>query len=321
MEIKTLFIIAITTARMIFPGIPAIAPLAEGEKTPESSPATRSITLELSSDKSTDTQSVAYVTVPEGVKAEKTALLHINLSKPAEAPKQDDKPQVKQVKQFNYWGSGEKIPEGQPKITEPGSIDKDSKETSPTTTKRPTSFAYWPDPNLEPLPKDITIPGTYTLDTNYCGKTQITLGKEQGFLAPIELVNVPDSFNFEKPIKIEWKPVPGVLGYVVSAYGGNETETVSWTNGTDPDLPSKIDYWALGKSDVEKYIEKDIILRPTVNTCTIPAGVFKGASSALLTMTALGEDILQDKDGIKTQVVVRSTISMPLFSKPYMQRE
>ena len=318
MEIKTLFIIAITTARMIFPGIPAVGPLATGEKPPETSPATRSITLELTSNKSVDSQSVAYITVPEGVKAEKTALLHIKPLKLAEAAKEDAKEDATpQVKQLIYWGIGEKIAEGQPKKIEPVGNDKDIEEAS--TPKR--SFAYWPDPSLDPLPNDITTPGTYTLSTNYCGKTDITLGKEQSFLAPIELKDVPDSFNYENPIKIEWKPVPGVLGYVVSAYGGSETETISWTNGPDPDLPSKIDYWALGKSDVQKYIEKGIMLSPTVNTCTIPAGVFKGAKSALITMTALGEDIIQDKDGIKTQVVVRSTISMPLFSKPYAKSE
>ena len=311
---------------MIFPGIPAVGPSGAGEKPMETSPATRTVTMELSCDKSVGAESTASVSVPEGLKVGKTVVLHIDRSKPVEAAKQAELPKVKQLA---YWGSSEKIPKGQPKVTEPGSAAQDAVKVSgevlealSVVPKVPSgSFAYWPDVNSEPLVSDITAPGTYALSTNYCGKTWITLGNEQEFLAPIELVNLPESFDFEKPIKIEWKPVPEALGYVVNAYGGNEKESIAWTCGSTSNPPMNIDYWAVSKKDVQQFIEKGILLPPTATTCTIPAGVFKGAKTAVLTMTALGADRIQDKDEIQTQVVVRSTTSVPLFTKPYSQPE
>jgi hypothetical protein len=118
--------------------------------------------------------------------------------------------------------------------------------------------------------------------------------------------------DLAEPIKLEWKPVPHATGYLLTAFAGNDKNTmVTWTSASDPNAMDVMNR-PLSKKEITKYIEDGILLPPDKTTCRIPAGIFKDVGQPMLMVTAFGTDKAQDKDGITTHVIVRSTATVML---------
>lgn len=315
MGLKTVFIITVATYRMVFPGLSPLAPLPGVDRNAEP-PATRSITMDLWSDATADAQSSAHVAAPSGLKLEGPARLTVDLkwkppaSTPASTGTGNDG-----VLTSSYWGCGETIPQGQPKVSVSGQTPPDPAPPAPAV---PTgSYAYWPGYNDKPLKPEASAVGTYTLDANYSGAPSVTLGPEQEFLGTVNLVGVPKKFDLEKPLVVKWKPVPRALAYVLSAYGGSARETITWTSSADRLAAQGIENRPVSASEAAELINTKVLLPPNATTCTIPAGIFKGSESVFLTVTAIGADKVETRDGVETRVLVRSTVSVPIAGTTY----
>lgn len=297
--LKTLFIITVSTSRFVFPGVPAAVNLPETAK----QPAVKSLTAEIASSVGAPSGATASLIVPDGLKTASELRLQItdSLPKPSE-----DAPAPALVE---YWGCGRQIGADQPRITRP------APRAAPPREIPDKSYAYWPPPNSVPLDDAAELPGTYTFKTNYCGGAQVTLTKDQNFLDPIDITTAGE-FDLEKPMTIRWKPVPNAVGYLLRAYSGDTTRTVTWTSSVKPELAAGIEYCPVTKSDLENYIKQGVLLPSYVVTCTIPAGVFKGCEGVILVMTAVGRDVRQQDNDAEAWVVIRSTASLPLHSAP-----
>ena len=79
-----------------------------------------------------------------------------------------------------------------------------------------------------------------------------------------------------------------------------------WVSGED--LTSK----AIPAQEMDKLVKDGVLLPGTARSCTIPAKVFSGATGAMMIVTAFGRDVIQNKDDIETEVIVRSTATIPL---------
>jgi len=300
MPLKALFVIAVTTARMIFPALPG----QEVPKGPQSGPATRSLTMHLYSTQ-TPSQPKAAVQLPAGLQLSEDAQMKVvPLPKPETKTESANKTVYK-----NYWGSSETIPSGQPSVSLSSAL--------PATQDNYASAAIWPvskkTHDVITIPETASAVGNYKLTTNYAGDTSVALGSEQDFLAPIALTDIGSSVDLEKPIKIEWAKVPNALAYFVVAYGGNTIETITWTAGSQAGADLDVDNTTFSCEEITKLIADKTLLPADTTTATIPAGVFKDSSSVMLIVTAIGTDKVQEEAGIKTQVIVRSTASKPLF--------
>ena len=163
--------------------------------------------------------------------------------------------------------------------------------------------------------KDSTCPGIYNLTTNYCGGTTITFDKQQDFLAPIDLVSPGSDVDLAKTIKIDWKSVPNAVAYLLTAFGGNDKLMVTWTSSFDPNPPMDLAFRAISKEQLDKYLEGCVLIPADKTSCCIPVGIFKEVGNAMLTVTAIGVDKIQTKDGIQTNVVVRSNATAMLGEK------
>lgn len=302
-SLKTLFIITVSAARLIFPGIPGATGMPDNAKPP----AARSFNIELASDALATKQSKASIAVPEGLMAGSTADLQFDFSSPKAL-----KPGAQANQVVEYWGGGKEVRGDQPKITKPSTTP-----AAPTITYPTNSYAFWPRVETPPLAEDAATPGTYKLKTDYCGSTSITLTPEQNFLDPIDITSANHEPDLTKPIVIRWKPVPNAVGYLLKAYGGDEKRTVTWTSSANPELSQNIEYRAVSKDDLEKYIKEGVLIPSYVVSSTIPTGIFKGSTSVMLVMIAVGKDLIQTKDGIDTQVIIRSTTSVPLYNALY----
>lgn len=283
-------------------------------------PVTKSLTMELYSEQLADVQCKAEVIVPSGLRLESPAKLFIDLKRQTSDSESMPKSETAVEAFINkaYWGCFEVAPEGQPKIAKSSEAGSNVSAESRNINALPSSsYAFWPRPDSKPLHENAATPGTYTLKTNYCGNTSVTLEQEQNFLDTIELINVPKKTNLDKAIKVTWKPVSNALAYVVNAYGGSGNVTVDWTSSSDPAATVGIEARPVSKEEIAKLIEKKALLPPDVTSCTIPAGIFRGSWSVFLTVTAIGADKIEIKNGLETRVLVRSVVSVPLAGTTY----
>ncbi|MHB9036231.1 MAG: hypothetical protein ACYC64_06160 [Armatimonadota bacterium] len=313
MALKALFVIALTTSRMIFPGIPAVFPTPDGAKAPEVSPAVRSVTMQLLSV-NTAAKPEAGVMLPAGLQLAETARMQVTPARPLSGQVEGSS----KIALKTYWGSSEAVQAGQPSVKEfdnvgcaPQAADKQDYKT----------IAIWPGRGAGnetgPIGDSSSAAGTYKLTTNYTGETSITLGPEQDFLAPIRLAGLGDNVDLDKPIKVQWSTVPNALAYWVVAYGGNERETITWTAGSEAGAALNVDNTALTREEIGKLIEQKTLLPADATSATIPAKIFKGSTGVMLSVTAIGVDKVQQQDGIETRVIVRSTAGVPLYSSGY----
>jgi hypothetical protein len=280
--------------------------------------------MNLTSENKVNASSKAECAIPGGLKLGPKVGLTIDLPVPAKevesGPADKDQPPTGQTefKMKAYWGCSETIPPNQPKVIESkemsaamrqGMQNKDLRASMKRAMAEATngSHAYWPGRDNRQIDKAATCPGAYTLTTNYCGGTDITFDKPQDFLAPFDLVSPGANIDFDKGIRVEWKPVPNACAYLLTAFSGKEGEMVTWTSSSDPNPPMDIQSHAISKAELEKFIKNGVLIPPDKTFCYIPAGIFKSAGSATLMAVAIGADKLQVKDAIETNVVVRST--------------
>lgn len=298
--LKTLFVITISTARLVFP---SVSTTPEGVEPPKP-PVARMINVELASQQAIAAGSKASVSIPESLKLGSNLDLSIDFSSDT-AKSEPSKFELRE-----YWGSGKSAPASQPKITT-------SQETENTDVQIPKkSFAFWPGIGDKQFDSDLDFSGDYTLKTNYCGSTSIVFTKEQRFLDPVDVTISPAQPDLDKPIVIKWKSVPGAVGYLLRAYGGGQNRSITWTSSAKPDDGRNLEFRPVSSSDLEGYIKRGVLAPPYAVSSTIPAGIFKGSSSVMLIVTAIGRDITQTKDDITSWVLVRSSASIPLYSTP-----
>ncbi|MCE5313537.1 MAG: hypothetical protein ABFD49_02035 [Armatimonadota bacterium] len=304
MALKALFVIAITTSRMIFPGISAISPDVQG-KVSDTDPAVRSLTMQLLSN-DTAAKPQASVTLPTGLKLGETAVMQMSAVTPSTAAKGSDKVTLK-----TYWGSSEAVEPGQPSVKESDNVEPRSQQDYKT-------IAVWPGQSKKgkagQISENASAVGIYNLTADYTGSTFVTLSSEQDFLAPIRLIGLDKNVDLDKPIKVEWNAVPNALAYMVTAYGGNADETITWTAGSEAGAALNVDNTAFAREELDKLIEQKALLSATTTSATIPAEAFKGSTGVMLLVTAIGADKVQDGDAIRTEVIVRSTACAPLYS-------
>lgn len=302
MILKTLFVISISTAKIVFPDIP-ILPETQGAPPSEIMTASKSVSMSLTSSKYTDAIPSVRVDVPEGLGVGEFVKLIVRNPKPDTSDPKTAASQNKIVSK-TYWGTGEQIPWGQPK----------REEVAVGAEGARLSYAHWPiGYNKEKVAGPTSKPaGKYTLTSNYCGGTSVAVDADQVYLEPINLLGLKGKIDPAKPVVVKWTRVPGAVGYVVNAFGGNQKETIAWTSGSDPAIALEIENTPITKENVESYIQKKIMMPPDTTVCTIPADVFKGTNNAVVIVTAVGADKVHPGDDMDTYVLVRSVASVPL---------
>jgi hypothetical protein len=305
--LHTVLLVFILTSRVAFP---SLDPAASGTESPASPDvfAQRTINFDLFSDQKAPQGSWARVVVPTTINAQGLAEMGIITEGLANYPKATNQSLgAKQVTR-SYWGSSDQTAAGQP-LT----VTQTSDEQPPAADMPKETYAYWPAFDGQKMPKEPRAIGAYTLQTSYCGTTPFSIGPDQDFLPPIEMIDMPRNADLAKPIHLSWRNIPGALGYVVNAFAGKENETVEWTAGNDLKLARVVETRAYSPDAVAQLVKSGALLGPDTLSCTIPAGIFEGQNSVILEVHALGKDQIRQKKDVETRVIVRSKASMPIY--------
>jgi hypothetical protein len=214
-----------------------------------------------------------------------------------EAPDEESTPEKPKARMLLYWGCGDAIPAGQPRIadTEKMSMQQFAQALvgrSPPDRASAIRNAQlrWPnerDPKR--IPPEASIRGDQLVHGNATPDIRFAIGDRQDFLAPVE---VTSKGPMPGPFALAWKAIPNAQGYFIQALGhrNNTGEMIIWSSSEVQDTG-----WGLltylPNDFLRRMIGEKVVLPPAVTSCTIPKGVFEGVEGAMLQLIAYGEEL------------------------------
>lgn len=157
----------------------------------------------------------------------------------------------------------------------------------------------------EKLPAKVVGKGQYVLNTN--GTAVL-----DGFLPPIK-VTQPESLaeaNIAEQLEVAWEPVNGARGYILHAMGmtmqGQQIKgLVNWVS-TASEPPERVRNDYEQATTIADDLKNGILLSSDTTSCTIPAGIFRGIDTFVLTVTAVGNDYFDRTVGLTVVGKIRS---------------
>jgi hypothetical protein len=265
----------------------------------------RSLQLQLESPRQVPEKTEALHNIPAGQNMGKS--LQLLTPEPAketrevqpterEKPEKVEKPKARML---IYWGCGETVRKGQPKVIDTEKMDmvqfgKALAGRSPTPQYPPSvrsGWVYGEWPNKEDskdIPKDSSLIGEHLIHGNYVKDIRFNIDQKRDFMAPVEFTTLKSTPN--GAMKVEWKSIPTATGYfaTVMAHNSKTEETIFWSSSEvyEPGF-ALMNY--LTNSDVQRFIKEKVVMSAGTTSCTLPP-VFKDVAGAIQ-FIAYGEEM------------------------------
>ncbi len=194
-----------------------------------------------------------------------------------------------------YWGCGDTIRAGQPKLLDMASAsaaDMAQFFVSRRATQRGSHSAagrpVWPSPaDARMVPAGAALAGEHAFSGSGVPaglRFQIPAAQE---LMPALDLKTRDAGG---AVELSWSAAPSARAYFAAgmAAGGND-ETVLWTSSELPDTGHGLtDYQT--NAAVDRWLREKVLLTPATTRCTVPKGVFSG-EGAMLRLIGYGNEL------------------------------
>lgn len=261
-----------------------------------------------------------FVTVPEDLKLPDNRLV-LHLPKPATAEPGDDeptqtqptKPVTMEITNLLYWHPDE----AEGPLTETLKIETGGGPGGPMGMGMAMPDLsriveevdeHQADGSETNLPATLGGQGDYVLNT---GGTA-TL---DGFLPPLKML-APDMAQLtpSEGIRVQWEPITGARGYLISATGTNmegageddmKMTTISWYS-TLNEPPVRIRGGYQQETTIADDLRDGVLLPGDTTSCLIPAGIFDDVMMLTIRVEAIGNDFYSNEDGITVFGTIRS---------------
>jgi len=204
------------------------------------------------------------------------------------------------VKILIYWGCGESVRMGQPRVLDTAKMSADdygaflvargSGHRFRLSPRKGWTYGDWPNREKPvAVPNDGSLVGEHVIKGNYTPDIQFALDEKRDFMAPVVFTKAEG--GLADAVKLEWKPVPNALGYFMMATGGSDQrkEVVIWTSSELQDMGGGLLTW-LPNATVQKYIQQKVVMKPDTTRCTIPKGIFRKSDGAAVQFIAYGDE-------------------------------
>jgi hypothetical protein len=214
-----------------------------------------------------------------------------------DSPEEGPPPEKPKARMLVYWGCGEAIGPGQPKVADtekmsPQQFAQALAGRSPPDRSGATRNAQlrWPNEREpKPVPANASIQGEQFVHGNATPDIRFAIGAKQDFLAPVE---VTSKGAMPGPFALAWTAIPNAQGYFLQAMGHRESsgEMIIWSSSEVQDTG-----WGLltylPNDFLRRMIGEKVVLAPSVTSCAIPKGIFDGVEGAMLQLIAYGEEL------------------------------
>lgn len=211
-------------------------------------------------------------------------------------------------KMLLYWGCGDSIRPGQPKVFDAANANLDDLQKffgnmRNSTTRGARSAPgnpAWPNKTDDrKVPENASLVGEHQFVGQGIPESfKVKLGDAQDFMPPYLIAQK----NVDGVVRLEWPSVSNVRGYFISALGAksgankDETEMVIWTSSEVPELGFALGDYQTNVA-IDKWIKEKAVLPATATQCAVPKGIFGGGDSssgqsgaAMLRATAYGSE-------------------------------
>lgn len=276
----------------------------------------------------------ATVAPPSGLKQGDKLILDIFRATAAE--------NTTQVRDFNpesnpesftikiYWGSSEKVKEGQPKVITWSGLTPEQKNAMKQRAaeaqaansyyyKPGWTTAYWPTVKQPGnISEDASMVGKYSLTTNYTGNVDIEAPANVNFLAPYDISspNLEKKIDLKNSINLGWSSIPNALGQFAMAIGMEGKNTmIIWSSSEVFTDALMGDMGFLQMAEVRDFVSKTVFMPGDATKVSIPAGIFKDVDFSILNMGAWGPGSALEKAQPLPRIQTKSTLMLMLGGK------
>jgi hypothetical protein len=206
-------------------------------------------------------------------------------------------PEKPKLRMLLYWGCGEAIRPGQPKVadTEKMSLADFGKtfagRSPPERWSAIRNAQYtWPN-EREPktVPPAASLRGDQLVRGSVTPDIRFAIGDKQDFMAPMQ---VTATGPIDGPTPLSWTAIPTAQGYFLQAMGFRQSgnEMIIWTSSELQDTGWGLMTY-LPNDFLRRMIGDKVVLPPSVTSCTIPKGVFAGADGGMVNGIGYGEEL------------------------------
>lgn len=196
-------------------------------------------------------------------------------------------PQRPQVKFTLYWGCGDTVRTGQPRVIDFGTGVPSPEVAQLIQARRATQRGAHSAAGRPHWPNEVDARGLAD-SASVTGSHQITgNGMPDGFR-----FNIPPAQDLMPPLQLQqadrsgavvlsWAAQPNARAFfVMGMMPRGSSEIVLWTSSELPELGfGLMDYQT--NSAVDRWLKEKVLLAPSTTTCTVPKGVFAGEGATL----------------------------------------
>jgi hypothetical protein len=199
-----------------------------------------------------------------------------------------------------YWGCGDTIGPGQPKVLDTAKMSAEDYGQVPVSRRGSSvvrlgprkgwTYGEWPNrEKMIQVPGDGSLQGDHLIKGSYTPDIKFSLDQRRDFMEAVAFTK--SEGGLADAIRLEWRSIPNATGYFMMATGGSEgkKEIVMWNSSGVQEMGGGLMNY-VSPDTVQKYIKEKVVLAPSVTSCTIPKGIFKGADGAVLMFIAYGEE-------------------------------
>lgn len=205
-------------------------------------------------------------------------------------------PQRPQGKVYLYWGCGDAVRPGQPRVVDFASASMQDLAQifqSRRATQRGAHSAagrpHWPNAtDGRAVPAGASLVGTHQFTgAGVPEGFRFSLPAAQDLMPPMQLQQQGEP---GQAVALSWAAQPNARAYFVAGMGARgNNEMVIWTSSELPDAGmGLIDYQT--NPAVDRWLREKVLLAPQTTRCTVPKGVFTG-EGAMLRAIAYGHEL------------------------------
>lgn len=213
-----------------------------------------------------------------------------------ETVEKDEVPEQPKGRVLLYWGCGDTVRPGQPKVLDfatasfqdYGTFMAGRSDRERGATAAP-GHAVWPNPqHSQKVPKDASLTGTHAVSGDGIpANLQFAIGQAQDFMPKLALTAQGGG---AAATLLQWPALAHARAYFFNAMGSSGHDMVIWSSADVPEPGWGLINYA-SNANVDKWLAEKVLLPHTQTQCAIPAGVFAQADSGMVQGIAYGNEL------------------------------